>query len=405
MAGGDRVTDPSEPPSRRTWVAPLRARDSTESHRASTPLELLFDLCFVVAIAQAAASLHHAVADDHLGQALLGYPMVFFAIWWAWMNFTWFASAYDNDDVPYRLAVFVQIAGVLILAAGVPRAFDGRDFAVVTLGYCVMRLALVTMWVRAAGADPPRRRTDLRYATGVGVVQVGWILLLVAPAGVRVPGFLALVACELAVPIWAERTTPTRWHPHHIAERYALFTIIVLGESILAATLAVQSALDAGEALDDVALVAVGGLVIVCSMWWLYFTQPSSEIAVAARDGIDDESSNLPFTWGYGHYLVFASAAAVGAGLAVAVDRVSHQSEVSVRTAGLAVAAPVAIYLLSVWAVHRGAQRPARTFAYPVAAAVVVVAGAAGSGALVVGLVLVAVVAVTTSPNDGPSTG
>jgi low temperature requirement protein LtrA len=64
--------------------------------------------------------LHHAAANDHLGDGVLGYAMVFFAIWWAWMNFTWFASAYDTDDIPYRLTTLVQIAGALILAAGVP---------------------------------------------------------------------------------------------------------------------------------------------------------------------------------------------------------------------------------------------------------------------------------------------
>ena len=102
----------------------MTARSPHEPHRASTPLELFFDLVFVVAIAQAASGLHHAIAEAHALAGLVGYLMVFFAIWWAWMNFTWFASAYDCDDVPYRLAVFVQIAGALILAAGVPAMFE-----------------------------------------------------------------------------------------------------------------------------------------------------------------------------------------------------------------------------------------------------------------------------------------
>ena len=116
----------------RPFYRPMRARRRDEPHRAATPLELFFDLCFVVAVAQAAASLHHAVAEGHLGHALTSYLMVFFAIWWAWMNFTWFASAYDTDDAPYRLATLVQIAGVLVLAAGVPAAFADGDFTVIT---------------------------------------------------------------------------------------------------------------------------------------------------------------------------------------------------------------------------------------------------------------------------------
>jgi low temperature requirement protein LtrA len=137
----------------------MGARDSTEEHRAATPLELLFDLCFVVAVSRAASLLHHAVSHGDAGSAVVSYVLVFFAIWWAWMNFTWFASAYDNDDAVYRLLVFVQITGVLILAAGVPRAFDHRDFDVVFVGYLVLRAGLVTLWLRAGHHDLPRRRT------------------------------------------------------------------------------------------------------------------------------------------------------------------------------------------------------------------------------------------------------
>ncbi|MFD6812169.1 low temperature requirement protein A, partial [Streptomyces anthocyanicus] len=112
---------------------PLTARSREEAHRTATPLELFFDLCFVVAVAQAGASLVHAVAEGHAGEGVASYAMVFFAIWWAWMNFSWFASAYDNDDVLYRVVTLVQIAGVLILAAGVSRAFEEHDFLVVYL--------------------------------------------------------------------------------------------------------------------------------------------------------------------------------------------------------------------------------------------------------------------------------
>ena len=71
----------------------LMPRDPHQAHRAATPLELLFDLIFVVAIATAGQQLHHALVENHLGSGLLNYLMVFFALWWAWMNFTWFSSA------------------------------------------------------------------------------------------------------------------------------------------------------------------------------------------------------------------------------------------------------------------------------------------------------------------------
>ena len=134
---------------------PMRARSPHEPHRVATPLELLFDLVFVVAISEAASGLHHAVAQAHVADGLTGYAMVFFAIWWAWMNFTWFASAYDNDDVPYRLAVFVQITGALIVAGGIPAMFESRVPNLATIGgYVVMRMAMVAQWLRASKADP-----------------------------------------------------------------------------------------------------------------------------------------------------------------------------------------------------------------------------------------------------------
>ena len=89
----------------------MPGRDPDEAHRSSTPLELLFDLCFVVAVAQAAGALHHDLSAGEIGHGLVSYLVVFFTIWWPWMNFTWFASAYDTDDVAYRLLTFVQIAG------------------------------------------------------------------------------------------------------------------------------------------------------------------------------------------------------------------------------------------------------------------------------------------------------
>src|SRR6478735_400197 len=104
----------------------MHPRSPHEGHRVATPLELLFDLVFVVAVGRAAAGLHHAIGAGHAVDGLMGYGMVFFAIWWAWMNFTWFASAYDSDDVPYRLLVFVQLTGALVMAAGIPVMFEER---------------------------------------------------------------------------------------------------------------------------------------------------------------------------------------------------------------------------------------------------------------------------------------
>jgi len=378
-----------------TLRRPLEPRATTEEHRAATPLELFFDLCFVVAVAQASNSLHHALAEGHVRQALLGFGLVFFAIWWAWMNFTWFASAYDNDDVVYRLTVLLQIAGVLILAAGVPRAFDERDFGIATLGYAVMRSGLVIQWLRAARSDVARRTTAYRYALGVSLCMVGWGGLLLLPDGWALAGWLVMVPAELAVPMWAERAEPTTWHPRHIAERYGLFTLIVLGESVLSATLALQSALDAGDELPALLALAFGSLLIVASLWWIYFAQPAEDVVARARSAFESGDIRFSFAWGYGHLPVFASAAAVGAGLAVAADQAVGHAELSARGATLAVAIPVAIFMLSDWAVLGRYKERTRVglLSSPTAALLVLVVAVATSSVLAVGVVLAATVA------------
>ncbi|WP_242676014.1 low temperature requirement protein A [Streptosporangium minutum] len=324
----------------------MSSRPIDEPHRVSSPLELLFDLTFVVAVAAVTAQLGHSIAGGHAGAGLIPFLQVFFAIWWAWMNFTWFASSYDTDDVPYRLLTMVQMAGVLVLAAGVPAAVGESDLGIITLGYLIMRVGLVAQWLRAALEDPDGRRTGLRYAAGIGLVQVGWLLRLalvetgVLPASWQLPVFVLLAALELAVPRWAERARPTTWHPHHIAERYGLFTIILFGESVLAASRGVEGALEAGRISGPFVVIAGSGLVLLFALWWLYFLCPAGE-------GLSDRR-HLSYWWGYGHYGIFAALAALGAGLEVAVEQSRHQ----VAAIGFAVAAPVGVYLALLAAVH-----------------------------------------------------
>ena len=121
---------------------PMLSRDVGEHHRAATPLELFFDLCFVVAVAQAVAGLHHAAVEGHFVEGISRYAIVFFAIWWPWVNFTWFASAFDTDDIAYRIAVLVQIGGNLTIAAGIPRIFSDMDPTIGVIGYVIMRVAV-----------------------------------------------------------------------------------------------------------------------------------------------------------------------------------------------------------------------------------------------------------------------
>src|SRR5262245_23633325 len=382
MSDSAKSTAHHAPPASRLR-ARMIARSPHEPHRVSTPLELFFDLVFVVAISQAANGLHHAIAEDHVARGLAGYLMVFFAIWWAWMNFSWFASAYDCDDVAYRLTVFVQITGALSLAAGVTQFFEQRiPNAAVLGGYVLMRLAMVMQWLRASIADPGHRMTARRYAIGISVLQVAWVSTLAVPH-LWVPAFLVLVLLGLVVEVWAESAQQTTWHPHHIAERYGLLTLIVLGESILSASVAIQSAIAAGGAILSLVPVIVGGLLTVYSMWWVYFDRPVHDLLT---------SLGKAMLWGYGHYLVFGSAAAVGAGFAVAVDEAAHHAKISAVVAGAAVAVPAAIFIASLWLLH---DRPEHRQLRPAGAIVVVLillSPLTGQGVLLTGVILAAFV-------------
>ena len=350
------VPSAADPPRTR----PTRGRDIHEAHRTATPLELLFDLTFVVAVAMAAAQLHHAEGAGHGLAMLPGYLVAFFGIWWAWMNYTWFASAYDNDDALYRVLTLLQMVGALVFATGVPGLFKG-DMGLGVAGYALMRLPLCVQWLRAARGDPLRSATCLRYAGGVALVQLLWIVRALATAAGWIapelywPTLLVLVLAELAVPPWAEWRGPaTPWHAHHIAERYSGFVIIILGESILSATNALTHLIQAGGLSVALALTGLGGTLLAFCLWWMYFLLPSGEALHRYRE--------RSFVWGYGHYVPFAALAAVGAGLAVVADTLSAAPgahAAAPATALAMVAVPQAIYVASIWALHRHATRAA----------------------------------------------
>jgi low temperature requirement protein LtrA len=175
------------------------------------------------------------------------------------------------------------------------------------------------------------------------VCQFGWIGLLFLPPSMQLGAWFVLVPAELAVPGWAERAARTPWHPHHIAERYGLLTIIVLGESVLAASFALQGVVDAGSITLPFLRTFSGGLLILFSLWWIYFDDPAHRVLTSSR---------AAFRWGYAHYFVFACAAAVGAGLALRVDVLGHHAHVTPAVAGCAVGFPAALFVLLVWWLH-----------------------------------------------------
>ena len=308
-------------------------RDPDEE-RTSSQLELFFDLTFVAGVSRASAALHGELAAGHVGNGVVGFVGAFFAIWWAWMNFTWFASAHDSDDVPYRLLTIVQMAGVLVLAAGLDRAVVHHNFAIATIGYAIMRSGLVISWLRVARDHPASRVRALRYAGGMSALQVLWLLRLATPYSWTIPTFVGLGILELLTPMWAEEVAQPLFNASHIEERYGLFTIILLGEAILSASTGFQVALTAGGFTARLLVIGIAALFIAFAAWWLYFDHPGHLRPTRAQ----------AFRWGYSHLFIFIALAALGAGVQVATG--SELDHTHVRIAAMAVGVPCAAYLL-----------------------------------------------------------
>ncbi|MGJ0120269.1 low temperature requirement protein A [Williamsia sp. MIQD14] len=349
MIATDAESSPRNPLAHR--LTRMTGRRHDEEGRTATDLELFFDLTFVVAFSLAGTELAHYLAEGDYTTALIGFLFATFASIWAWINFTWFASAFDTDDWVFRVITMLQMGGVLILALGIEPVFtsvaEGRtiDNRIAVLGYVVMRVAMMFQWIRAALQSPQYRRTCLTYAAAILIAQVGWVVLIVLEMEL-VPTLIAtlgLVVLELAGPFVAETRNAepaTPWHPHHIAERYGLLAIITLGEGIVGTVVALQAVIHTQGWDVQTAVLGLAGVAITFAMWWIYFAVPTGDALEARREKC--------FGWGYSHIVVFIAIAAVGAGLHVAALYLEHEATVSPAVVVACVTVPLGIYLVAV---------------------------------------------------------
>ena len=325
-------------------IKKLTGRDIHEQHRVSTPLELLFDLTFVVAISISSAAMHNKFSEGHGLELLLPFVFTFFGSWWAWMIYTWFASAYGEEDFTFRILTLVQMLGVLIFATGIETFFQSTVSPLAVSGYAVMRVALAIQWFRAAAGDVQHRKVCLRYAFGIIFCQILWIARLWFPEHWLSSSFYLFAMLEMAVPVYAELKdgsgSGTPWHPHHIAERYALFTIICIGEEILGAANSIASVIKSEGISFDFAVMATGSISLVFGLWWLYFMLPSGDALHKYR--------NRAFVWGYSHFFVFVALAAIGSGLSVAADVFLPNAKVTALEAVRLIAIWLAVYIAMV---------------------------------------------------------
>lgn len=377
----------------------MTGRDPHEPHRAATPLELLFDLTLVVAFAQAGEQFSHLIAEGHFGAAIGGFAFAMFATCWAWINFTWFASAFDTNDWFYRLMTMVQMLGIVVLALGLPAMFHSLDEGghidnrIMVAGYVVMRVALVAQWLRAAQQDPGHRTAALTYVKFIAVAQVGWVAIAVADTSIAVAAGVGLVLflIELGGPYVAERYKGgTPWHAHHVAERYGLLVIIALGEIVLGTIISVAALVELQGWSKEAVFVVVAGIGLTFGLWWTYFVLPSAEVLHRHRD--------RSFGWGYGHMLIFAAIAATGAGLHTAAYVVEDHAEIGTFGAVVSMAVPVLLFSVVLIAMYTYLVREKDTFHLLLLAGTVLVLGLAMGLAALGASLGVCLILVTLAP-------
>jgi low temperature requirement protein LtrA len=308
----------------------LRYREETSGGRRASWLELLFDLVFVVAVAELAGRLH----DEPTWSGALTFAALAIPVVWSWMNVTFYADQFDNDDVPFRLAVFAAMLAVLVLAGGLDTAGTGFVLAYVALK--IIMVGLYT-WAGLAEDEPDTRRFCVACVLAYGISGALWLLSLAIDSPVREVLWGVGLGIEIATPaVGPSVFARMRVHLHHIPERFGLFTIIVIGEAVVVTALGVDRWRTAS------ALVAAAGLALVCGVWWLYFDrQEQTHLRATIRP-------NLVFIYGHIPLLAALNAAAVGVEFAV-----EHAGSEALEVAERAVlGGGVAVTLLALTAVQ-----------------------------------------------------
>ncbi len=238
-----------------------------ESHRKATWLELFYDLIFVVAIAKATHVLAH-VHHGHIGgEMYLKYVLIMIPIWWAWTGHTLFANRFDADDILQRGLTMLQMLCAVVLSVFINPDFD-PNYLGFLLSYAAIRALVVVMYFRAATVCPKNSHVSLYLAKGFAVGVVISLTSLFFSGTIRYIVLYLGIGVDLIVPLLGRRHLKTMpVESHHLPERYALLTIIVLGESVLSLSASFKEIQWTGASI----LTGLAGFLLLCSIWWIYF--------------------------------------------------------------------------------------------------------------------------------------
>ena len=300
-----------------------------------TPLELFFDLVFVLAITQCTALMADHPTWSGIAQGLL----VLGVLWWTWVGYSWLTSVVDPEEGAVRLAIFAAMAALLIVSLCVPRAFGDLALSF-ALAYGVVRAGHIALFMLASRDDPQLRRAvnGLAAGTAVGVTLLAFSSQF---DGLTQGALWALaLGLDVAAPYFAIDPSGWKLAPGHFAERHGLILIVALGESIVAIGIGAELGLDAG-------IVAAGvlGVALTAGMWWVYFdvvalvagrrlaeAEPGHEQNTMARD-----------SYSYLHFPMVAGIVLVALGLK---KTLAHVGDPLDTVAAFALLGGVAAYLL-----------------------------------------------------------
>lgn len=324
-------------------VAPPRLRTLEESERTATWLELFYDLAFVAAVAMMGTRLVHDVSWS----SIASYLAYFALVWWLWASHTFYADRYDTDDLIYRFLAGAQMVGVALIAVSVSLGEAGSTM-VFALGYTAVRLILLVLYARAYRHVVETRALVRGYLIGFGVASALWLVSIVVPEPYRFFLWFIAFAVDLATPYVLRRAQAAApLDVSHLPERFGLFTILVLGESIVAVTVGLSHV----SWQLSTTLVGILGLGTATCLWWINFDH--LEGSVVRRRG--DRRNWRPTVWIYSHLPLAIGLAMLGVSVEIAIVAADHGHDyhaaerwLLVGSVALALSAMAAIQVASV---------------------------------------------------------
>lgn len=277
---------------------------STEKERHAGWLELFYDLVFAAAISQLGQNLTHDVTL----YGFIRYITLFVLVCWAWTGATFYTTRFDVDDLIHRILILLQMAAAVALAVNIPDALDKNSIGF-ALSYIAIRIFLILEYVRTGHKFVTTRSLTRKYSIGFSFTVLIWILSLFIPAPFRFIIWIIAMLIDIVITIIITRKhmdlTPNTFH---LSERFGLFVIIVLGETVFG----LVASLATSEWSITTISVMGGGLTVAFGLWWIYFDTADGSAIRALKER---RQVGIYLSWLYLHFPLLIGIAAMGDGI------------------------------------------------------------------------------------------